>query len=184
PEGGPAGSRLSCRCRYQEQFCLSAGESIKAASSLRPRIATPVGYAFCDPLGAAYLRRSTVNLAYRWFCKLGIEDSIPDHSVFCRARHERFRESDALRQVFESVVAKCIAAGLVGGEAFSIDVGSRRRSQQLLHLGPGIGREVRKRRPVLLRHAIEDCRLDRGPRAHARPPVRDRGIVRPQAIEL
>jgi hypothetical protein len=50
-----------------------------------------------------------------------IEDKIPDHSVFCRARHERFRESDALRRVFEGVVATCIAAGLVGGEAFSID---------------------------------------------------------------
>ena len=62
-----------------------------------------------------------VNLAYRWFCKLGIEDKIPDHSVFCRARHERFRESDALRRVFEGVVAMCIAAGLVGGEAFSVD---------------------------------------------------------------
>ena len=62
-----------------------------------------------------------VNLAYRWFCKLGIEDKIPDHSIFCRARHERFRESDALRRVFEVVVAMCIAAGLVGGEAFSID---------------------------------------------------------------
>src|SRR5262249_38596958 len=62
-----------------------------------------------------------VNLAYRWFCKLGIEDSIPDHSVFCRARHKRFRESDALRRVFEGVVAKCIAVGLVGGEGFSID---------------------------------------------------------------
>src|SRR6185295_26986 len=62
-----------------------------------------------------------VNLAYRWFCRLGIEDKIPDHSVFCRARHERFRESDALRRVFEGVVAMCIAAGLVGGEAFSID---------------------------------------------------------------
>jgi len=48
-----------------------------------------------------------VNLAYRRFCKLGIEDKIPDHSVFCRARHERFRESDALRQVFEGVVATC-----------------------------------------------------------------------------
>jgi transposase len=47
-----------------------------------------------------------VNLAYRWFCKLGIEDSIPDQSVFCRARHECFRQSDALRQVFESAVAK------------------------------------------------------------------------------
>src|SRR6201984_43718 len=62
-----------------------------------------------------------VNLAYRWFCKLGIEDRIPDHSVFCRARHQRFRESDALRRVFEGVVAMCIATGQVGGEAFSID---------------------------------------------------------------
>jgi IS5 family transposase len=62
-----------------------------------------------------------VNLAYRWFCKLSIEDNIPDHSVFCRARHERFRESEALRRVFEGVVARCIAAGLVGGEAVSVD---------------------------------------------------------------
>src|SRR5271169_2810461 len=62
-----------------------------------------------------------VNLAYRWFCKLNIEDGLPDHSVFCRARHERFRESNALRRVFEGVVATCIAAGLVGGEAFSVD---------------------------------------------------------------
>ena len=62
-----------------------------------------------------------LNLAYRWFCKLGIEDRIPDHSVFCRAQHERFGESDALRRVFESVVAMGIAAGLVGGDALSID---------------------------------------------------------------
>ena len=62
-----------------------------------------------------------VNLAYRWFCQLGIEDRISYHSVFCRAPHERFRESDALRRVFEGVVAKCIAAGSVGGEGFSID---------------------------------------------------------------
>ena len=63
-----------------------------------------------------------VNLAYRWFCKLGIEDKIPDHSVFCRARHERFQQSDALRQVFEGRGGMmCIAGGLVGGEAFSVD---------------------------------------------------------------
>jgi transposase len=41
--------------------------------------------------------------------------------VFSRARHERFRESNALRRVFECVVAMCITSGLVGGEAFSID---------------------------------------------------------------
>jgi transposase len=80
-----------------------------------------VGYVFALRSERRLCAEVPVNLAYRWFCKLGIEDQIPDHSVFCRARHERFRESDALRRVFEGVVAMCIAAGLVGGEAFSID---------------------------------------------------------------
>ena len=80
-----------------------------------------VGYVFALRSERRLCSEVQVNLAYRWFCKLGIEDKIPDHSVFCRARHERFRESDALRRVFEGVVATCIAAGLVGGEAFSID---------------------------------------------------------------
>ena len=80
-----------------------------------------LGYVFAIRSERRLCSEVRVNLAYRWFCKLSIEDGIPDHSVFCRARHERFRESDALRRVFETVVAKCIAAGLVGGEALSID---------------------------------------------------------------
>ena len=80
-----------------------------------------VGYVFAIRSERRLCSEVEVNLAYRWFCKLGIEDKIPDHSVFCRTRHERFRESDTLRRVFEGVVARCITAGLVGGEAFSID---------------------------------------------------------------
>ena len=80
-----------------------------------------VGYVFAIRSERQLCSEVQVNLAYRWFCKLGIEDDIPNHSVFSRARHERFRESDALRRVFEGVVSKCIAAGLVGGEALSVD---------------------------------------------------------------
>ena len=80
-----------------------------------------VGYVFAIRSERQICAEVQVNLAYRWFCKLGIEDMIPNHSAFSRARNERFRESDALRRVFERVVATCIAAGLVGGEAFSID---------------------------------------------------------------
>ena len=80
-----------------------------------------VGYVFAIRSERRLCAEVQVNLAYRWFCGLGIEDNIPCHSVFCRARHERFRASDALRRVFEGVVAMCIAAGLVGGEAFSVD---------------------------------------------------------------
>jgi len=79
------------------------------------------GYVFAIRSERQLCSEVRVNLAYRWFWKLGIEDDIPNHSVFSRARHERFRESDALRKVFEGVVAKCIAAGLVGGEALSVD---------------------------------------------------------------
>ena len=80
-----------------------------------------VGYVFALRSERRLCSEVQVNLAYRWFCKLSVEDQIPDHSVFCRARHERFRDSDALRRVFEGVVAMCIAAGLVSGEAFSVD---------------------------------------------------------------
>ncbi len=80
-----------------------------------------VGYVFAIRSERMICREVQVNLAYRWYCRLGIEDKIPDHSAFSRARHERFRESDALRRVFERVVTICIVAGLVGGEAFSID---------------------------------------------------------------
>src|SRR5258705_1734191 len=69
----------------------------------------------------ALCREVQLNLAYRWFCGLGIEAKIPDHSAFSRARNERFRDSDIFRRMFERVVGACIAAGLVGGEGFAVD---------------------------------------------------------------
>jgi len=62
-----------------------------------------------------------VNLAYRWYCRLGLEGDVPDHSTFSKNRHGRFRHSDVLRQLFETTVARCIAEGLVGGEGFVFD---------------------------------------------------------------
>ena len=62
-----------------------------------------------------------LNLAYRWFCRLGLEDTVPDHSTFSKNRHGRFRESDAFRLLFEGVVERCMKEGLVGGEGFAVD---------------------------------------------------------------
>jgi transposase len=80
-----------------------------------------IGYAFAIRSERALCRDVQVNLAYRWFCGLSIEDKVPDHSAFSRARHERFREGDVFRRVFERVVQTCIAAGLVSGEGFAVD---------------------------------------------------------------
>jgi transposase len=62
-----------------------------------------------------------LNLAYRWFCRLGLDGEVPDHSTFSKNRHGRFRESDAFRRMFETVVARAIEEGLVGGDGFAVD---------------------------------------------------------------
>ena len=61
-----------------------------------------------------------LNLAYRWFCRLGLDGKVPDHSTFSRNRHGRFRQSDILRHLFETVVERCLREGLVGGEGFAV----------------------------------------------------------------
>jgi hypothetical protein len=62
-----------------------------------------------------------LHLAYRRFCRLDLDDKVPDHSTFSVNRHGRFRDSDLFRQVFEAVVRACMDAGLVKGEAFAVD---------------------------------------------------------------
>ena len=83
-----------------------------------------VGYVFGIRSERALCREVQVNLAYRWFCGLSIEDKVPDHSAFSRARNERFGDSNVFRCVFERIVGTCIAAGLVGGEGFAVDASS------------------------------------------------------------
>ena len=80
-----------------------------------------VGYCFGIRSERRLCEEVHLNLAYRWFCRLGLEDAVPDHSTFCKNRHGRFRQSDALRHVFEGVVRRCMAEGLVRGEGFAID---------------------------------------------------------------
>jgi transposase len=62
-----------------------------------------------------------LNLGYRWFCRLGLDGAVPDHSTFSKNRHGRFRDSDLLRHLFEATVERCLAEGLVGGEGFAVD---------------------------------------------------------------
>jgi transposase len=154
-----------------------------------------VGYVFAIRSERQLCSEVQVNLAYRWFCKLGIEDGIPDHSVFSRARHERFRQSDALRRVFESVVAKCIAAGLVGGEAFSIDASLIRADVDKKKRMPGdqpIGWPKAEEAPRAVREYLaaldaaqnrgenseDDDKFDRGSR---RKPPKEVSLTDPQA---
>lgn len=106
------------RAKLAPHYSAIGRPSIDPVLMLRMLI---LGYVFAIRSERAICREVQVNLAYRWFCGLSIEDRIPDHSVFARARNERFRDSDILRCVFERVVEACIAADLVGAEGFAVD---------------------------------------------------------------
>ena len=80
-----------------------------------------VGYCFGIRSERRLCEEVHLNLAYRWFCRLGLDGQVPDHSTFSKNRHGRFRQSDLLRRVFETVLQRCIREGLVGGEAFAVD---------------------------------------------------------------
>src|SRR5271168_1934137 len=110
-----------------------------------------VGYIFAIRSERLICREVQVNLAYRWFCRLGIEDAIPDHSAFSRARNERFREGEVFRRVFERIVEACISAGLVGGEGFAVDASL-------------IQADANKQRSI----AGQDWRRDRDPKRSSR----------------
>jgi transposase len=98
-----------------------------------------------------------LNLAYRWFCRLGLEGDVPDHPTFSKNRHGRFRDSDLLRQLFEMTVARCMAEGLIGGEGFAVDASLIRADVHRQRSVPGedglppeaVGRAVREYLEVL-----------------------------------
>ena len=80
-----------------------------------------VGYCYGIRFERRLCQEVELHLAYRWFCRLDLDDMVPDHSTFSVNRHGRFRDSDIFRHVFEAVVRACMDAGLVKGEGFAVD---------------------------------------------------------------
>jgi transposase len=103
---------------------LSAFYSHTGRPSIDPQLLIRmliIGYCYGIRSERRLCEEVALNLAYRWFCRLDLDDDVPDHSTFSKNRHGRFRESDLLRHVFERVVGLCIAEGLVKGETFAVD---------------------------------------------------------------
>jgi transposase len=96
-----------------------------------------IGYCFGIRSERRLCEEVHLNLAYRWFCRLGLEDKVPDHSTFSKNRHGRFRESDVFRHVFETVLCRCVTEGLVGGEGFAIDASVVRADANRARSVPG-----------------------------------------------
>jgi transposase len=107
--GFDGGLRLQ---RRQDGFAARLRPSIDPVLMIRMLV---IGYSFGIRSERRLCDEVHLNLAYRWFCRLGLNEPVPDHSTFFKNRHGRFRQSDVFRRVFESVLQRCMLEGLVGG---------------------------------------------------------------------
>ena len=124
----PAGHLLRSVARFVELGDVRAHLAPFYSATGRPSVDPElmirmliVGYCFGIRSERRLCEEVHLNLAYRWFCRLGLQGEVPDHSTFSKNRHGRFRDSDLLRHVFETVVRRFMAEGLVGGEGFAVD---------------------------------------------------------------
>jgi transposase len=121
-----------------------------------------------------------LNLAYRWFCRLGLAGEVPDHATFSKNRHGRFRESDLLRQVFETVLRRCIEEGLVGGDGFAVDgslIKADASRQKGIEGAKGLAPEVSSRAVDEYLAVLDDAAFGAATevcRSSSRPPIRRR----------
>ena len=96
-----------------------------------------VGYCFGIRSERRLCDEVHLNLAYRWFCRLGLDGDVPDHSTFSKNRHGRFRDSDLLRELFEATVRRCMIEGLVGGDGLAVDASLIRAEANRQHFHNG-----------------------------------------------
>ena len=126
---------LSDLRKYLSEFYSHTGRpSIDPELMIRMLI---IGYSFGIRSERRLCEEVHLNLAYRWFCRLGLEDKVPDHSTFSKNRHGRFRESETFRHLFETVLKQCMTEGLVSGEGFAIDASVIKSDASKDHSLPG-----------------------------------------------
>src|ERR1700724_369828 len=106
------------RCELAPFYSEIGRPSIDPEMMIRMLI---VGYCYGIRFERRLCEEVALHLAYRWFCRLDLDDKVPDHSTFSVNRHGRFGDSDLFRQIFEAVVRACMDAGLVKGEGFAVD---------------------------------------------------------------
>ena len=131
-----------------------------------------VGYCYGIRSERRLCEETHLNLAYRWFCRLSLEDEVPNHSTFSKNRLGRFRDSDLFRWLFNEVLRRCMDAGLVKGEGFAVDASiikadaSRQRGvpgdEQVNWSDPALrSRHERKKVEMLFAHLKRILKLDR-----------------------
>lgn len=78
-----------------------------------------VGYLYDIRSERRLVEEVRLNLAYRWYVGYDLDEEVPDHSIFTKAR-ARFGK-ELFLEIFEEILSECVRAGLVKGDGVLVD---------------------------------------------------------------
>jgi len=67
-----------------------------------------LSYLFEIPSKRPLVKEIQVNVAYRWFLRIGLTESVPDASTRSENRIRRFNDSDVFQKVFDAIVRQAL----------------------------------------------------------------------------
>jgi transposase len=80
-----------------------------------------IGYLYDIHSERKLMNETQVNIAYRWFLGIDLDEAVPDHSTLSQLRRRKFNESRIFEDIFDEIVRKCVEIGLVTGEVLLTD---------------------------------------------------------------
>lgn len=110
------------------EFIRGAGKHLYCADNGRPAI-DPVrlikmmllGYLFGIPSERRLVKEIQINVAYRWFLRMGLTEKVPDASTLSQNRIRRFNGSDVFQQIFDHIVEQALTSGMANGRVLYTD---------------------------------------------------------------
>ena len=165
------------RCHLADHYSHTGRPSIDPELMIRMLI---VGYCYGIRSERRLCEEVHLNLAYRWFCHLGLEDAVPNHSTFSKNRHGRFRESGTFRWLFDQVVLRCMTAGLIKGEGFAVDA-SLIAAEASHDLSVSSGEQVDWQNPIHNKRAVREYLAALDAETAAQPITRKTSLTDPQS---
>ena len=154
--------------KVEHLYCLDNGRP--SLDPVRMFKMLVIGYLYGIRSERQLIREIQVNLAYRWFIGLNLEDKVPDASTFSQNRRRRFNDSTVYQEIFDEVVLQAQRKHMVKGKRLYTDS---------THLKANANKHKFSKKQVLksTRNYLEELNtaIDEDRRTHGTAPLKKKG---------
>lgn len=117
-------------------------------------------------------REIQMNIAYRWFLGLGLNDPVPDHSTISWNRRTRFKNTTIFQDIFDEIVLQAMNHRMIGGRVLFTDSTHLKANANKKKFTKQMIESETKAYIEALNQAVEEDRV-----SHGKKPLKERKAV-------